>query len=114
MTNFYSLGGLALAQAQPGPQAGAPPIWANPLFMMGIIFAIIYFLIMRPQQKKQREHQNMLHNLRRGDKVVTLSGIHGTITALDEKIISLQVDDKVRIKMNRTSVAALSQDDLSS
>jgi preprotein translocase subunit YajC len=79
--------------------------------MMGIIFLIIYLLIMRPQQKKQREHQMMLRNLKRGDRVVTMSGMYGTISALDEKTIFLQVDDKVRIKMSRQSVSALSEED---
>jgi preprotein translocase subunit YajC len=79
--------------------------------MMTLIFGIIYFLIMRPQQKKQREHQRMLRELKRGDKVVTVSGIFGTVAALDEKTISLQVDEKVRIKMNRHSVSALSDED---
>lgn len=110
----YTMSGLAFAQASPGAQAptGIAQLLASPLVMMGVIFAIIYFLIMRPQQKKQREVQQMLRNLKKGDRVVTASGIYGTITALDEKIVSLQVDDKVRIKISRQSVAALSEEDL--
>jgi preprotein translocase subunit YajC len=52
----------------------------------------------------------MLRNLKRGDKVLTMSGIYGTIAAIDEKIISLQVDDKVRMKISRQSVSALSEE----
>ena len=106
--------GVALAQTQApaaGPQ-GVGQILGSPIVMMGVIFAIIYFLIMRPQQKKQREHQDLLRNLKKGDRVVTLSGIYGTINALDEKIISLQVDGKVRIKISRQSVSGLSEEDL--
>lgn len=113
MMFLSSFVGTAHAQA---PAGGAGPsgigqILASPLVMMGIIFFIIYMLIMRPQQKKQREHQQMLRNLKRGDKVVTMSGIYGTVAAIDEKTISLQVDEKVRIKMNRQSVSALSEED---
>ena len=107
----YSFAGTAFAQAPLGAQApsGIAQILGSPLVMMGIIFAIIYFLIMRPQQKKQREQQLMLRNLKRGDKVLTMSGIYGTIAAIDEKIISLQVDDKVRVRISRQSVSALSE-----
>jgi preprotein translocase subunit YajC len=113
MPFFYSFIGTAFAQAPSGgqPSSGIAQILASPLVMMGIIFAIIYFLIMRPQQKKQREHQLMLRNLKRGDKVVTMSGLYGTVAAIDEKIISLQVDEKVRVKMSRQSVSALSEED---
>lgn len=109
-----SLVGSAYAQTPAGGPAGPSgigQILASPLVMMGIIFLIIYLLIMRPQQKKQREHQMMLRNLKRGDRVVTMSGMYGTIAALDEKTIFLQVDDKVRIKMSRQSVSALSEED---
>jgi len=77
----------------------------GPFGMMIIIFAIIYLLIMRPQQKKQKEQAEMLRNLQKGDKVVTQSGIYGTIAQLDEKIIVLQVADKVQFKIGRWSVA---------
>jgi preprotein translocase subunit YajC len=113
---MFSLGtfiGTAYAQPSAGgtPASGIGTIISHPLFMMTLIFGIIYFLIMRPQQKKQREHQRMLRELKRGDKVVTVSGIFGTVAALDEKTVSLQVDEKVRIKMNRHSVSALSDED---
>jgi preprotein translocase subunit YajC len=78
--------------------------------MLGLIFAIIYFLIMRPQQKKQREHQQLLRALKKGDRVVTSGGMFGTIASLDEKEVSLQVDEKVRIKITRSSVAGLTSD----
>ena len=112
---MFSLGifiGTAYAQPSAGgtSASGIGTIISHPLFMMTLIFGIIYFLIMRPQQKKQREHQRMLRELKRGDKVVTVSGIFGTVAALDEKTVSLQVDEKVRIKMNRHSVSALSDE----
>lgn len=103
---------VAYAQSQPAAPSGQAPFWASPMFMMILIVGIIYFLIMRPQQKKQREHQMMLRSLKRGDRVVTMSGIYGTIANLDEKIVLLQVDDKTRIKVSRQSVSQLSEEDL--
>jgi len=70
-----------------------------------LIFVIIYFLIMRPQQKKQKQHQEMLRALQKGDRVVLQAGIYGTVTALDEKTVTLQVDERVRIKVGRWAVA---------
>jgi preprotein translocase subunit YajC len=90
------------AQQQPGGLLG---FLLGPFGMMIIIFAIIYLLIMRPQQKKQKQQQEMLRNLQKGDKVLTQAGIYGTIATIDEKVIGLQVDEKVRIKITRWSVA---------
>jgi preprotein translocase subunit YajC len=102
----------AQEQAQGGGPQEAVPFFANPLFMMIIIFGIIYFLIMRPQQKKQKEHQELLRNLAKGDRVMTMSGIYGTVANLDEKIVLLQVDDKVRIKVSRNSVSSITEEDI--
>jgi preprotein translocase subunit YajC len=77
----------------------------GPFGMMIIIFGIIYLMIMRPQQKKQKELAEMLRNLQVGDRVVTQSGIYGTIAKLDEKVIVLDAGEKVKIKIARWSVA---------
>ena len=100
------------AGAQPQPPGGIVGFLLGPFGMMIIIFTIIYFLIMRPQQKKQKQLQELLRNLQKGDKVVTQTGIYGTIAALDEKIVTLQVDDKVRIKVGRWSVSDKVTEDL--
>ena len=115
MPSVSSFTGLAFAQAAPAQgqaPSGIAQLLGSPLVMMGIIFAIIYFLIMRPQQKKQKEHQEMLRNLAKGDRVMTMSGIYGTVVNLDEKIVLLQVDDKVRLKVSRNSVSSLSEEDI--
>jgi len=90
------------AQQQP---TGILGFLLGPFGMMIIIFAIIYLLIMRPQQKKQKQQQEMLRNLQKGDKVLTQAGIYGTIAAIDEKVVTLQVDEKVRLRISRWSVA---------
>jgi len=75
-----------------------------PLILMFVIF---YFLLIRPQQKKAKEHQEMINNLKKGDKIVSGGGIHGVVTNLDEQTLTVEIADKVRVKMNRASVGAL-------
>lgn len=69
------------------------------------IFAIFYFLIIRPQQKKQKEHQEMVNNLKKNDEIVTAGGIHGTIVQVKDKTLGVRVDENTRIEIDRTSVA---------
>ncbi len=71
---------------------------------MIIMFMIFYFILIRPQQKKQQEQRKMLDDLKEGENVVTLSGIHGTIHKLRDDIVTLQIADNVRIKINRGSI----------
>ena len=105
-TSFLSIA-TAYAQGAGAQQAptGILGFLLGPFGMMIIIFGIIYLLIMRPQQKKQKELAEMLRNLQKGDKVITQGGMYGTIAQLDEKIIVLQVADKVQFKIARWSVA---------
>ena len=96
---------LAFAMA-PSPEAagqggGGLLSLLPPLIMMFLIF---YSILIRPQQKKQKEARKMLDELKEGQNVVTLSGIHGTIKKLKDDIVVLQIDNNVRIKINRTSI----------
>ncbi len=75
-----------------------------------ILFAIFYFLLIRPQQKKAKEHKNMLSNLKKGQRIVTSGGIYGTILSIDDTTISLEIAEKVKIKISRGNVAALITD----
>lgn len=72
-----------------------------------LMFVIFYFLLIRPQQKKAKEHQNMVNNLRKGDRVITSGGIYGEITALDDNTVTVEIADKVRVKVTRPSIAGL-------
>ncbi len=75
-----------------------------PLILMFVIF---YFLLIRPQQKKTKEHQQMVSALKKGNKVVTSGGIHGVITSTDEATVTLEVADKVEIKILRGNVSVI-------
>ncbi len=88
-----------------GGQAGGFTAFV-PLILMFVIF---YFLLIRPQQKKAKEHRNMVDSLKKGDRIITSGGIHGTIVSLDETIINLEISDGVKIKINRGNVGAAMQ-----
>ena len=75
-----------------------------PLILMFVIF---YFLLIRPQQKKQKEHRAMIDNLKVGDRIITGGSIHGRITAIGDDTLTVEIADKVRVKITRGSVAAL-------
>ena len=75
-----------------------------PLILMFVIF---YFLLIRPQQKKQKERREINNNLKKGDRIITAGGIYGTITGLTDSIITVEVADKLRIKVTRESVSTL-------
>jgi preprotein translocase subunit YajC len=71
------------------------------------IIAIFYLLIIRPQNKKQKETQKMLSALKKGDRVVTIGGIHGTITSVRETTVVVKVDDNTKIEFSRSAVSSI-------
>jgi preprotein translocase subunit YajC len=98
---------LFLAQQAASP--GAPPQpdllqTLLPFLFMGVIF---YFLLIRPQQKRQKQHQQLMANLKTGDRVVTSSGIHGLIANVKETTFLLKVADNVKIEIDKSAVAGI-------
>lgn len=75
------------------------------LFPILAIFVIFYFLLIRPQKEKEKEHQKMLSNLNKNDDIVTSSGIHGTIVNVKDKTVILRIDENVKIEVEKSSVA---------
>jgi preprotein translocase subunit YajC len=75
-----------------------------------LMFVIFYFILIRPQQKQVKRHKELIQNLKKGERIVTTGGIHGTITGLTENVITLEIADNVRIKVTRSAVAGLSRD----
>lgn len=73
----------------------------------GLIFIVMYFLIFRPQKKKEQETKRMLDALKKGDKVVTIGGIHGTVSSTKEKTVIVKVDDNTKIEFNRSAIATV-------
>ena len=103
--------GIAYAQgAAPAAGAGGMISQFMPLIL---IFAVFYFLLIRPQQKKAKQHQQFLTDLKKGDKVLTGGGVHGRITGLTDSTVTMEIAEGVRVKANRgsimTTVAAAEQ-----
>lgn len=74
------------------------------LLPMILVFVAFYFFLIRPQQKRQKERMQMLNNLKKGDKVVTIGGLHGTIVDLTEEKVTLKVNENTRLVFERSAV----------
>src|SRR5262247_2374138 len=80
--------------------AGAPPGGGA----QSMLLAIFYFLLLRPQQKQKQEREQMLASIKRGDRVVTTGGLHGTVTGLSEHTVTLRVADQVKLEFDRSAI----------
>jgi len=74
------------------------------------IIAIFYFFLIRPQNKKQKETEKMLSALKKGDKVVTIGGIHGVISSVKEKTVIVKIDDNCKVEFNRSAISGVESD----
>jgi preprotein translocase subunit YajC len=100
--------GLAYAMGTPpGGTAGGGQSAITSLIPLIIMFGIFYFLLIRPQQKKAKEHKALLEALKKGDKVVTAGGMHGKVSAVEESVVTLEVANGVNIKFNKGHIAAI-------
>ena len=97
---------LAHAMAQQG-EGGAQGFSA--FIPLILIFVIFYFLLMRPQQKKAKQQREFLNNLKAGDMVVTTGGLHGKIIGLTDKIVTMEIADRVQVKVSRSHVSGTSE-----
>jgi preprotein translocase subunit YajC len=100
---------LGLAFAMGTPPGGAGAAGGAPAYMqfipLVVMFAIFYFLLIRPQQKKAKEHKALLESIKKGDKVVTAGGMHGKVTSLDDKVVTLEISNGVNVKFNKGFIA---------
>ncbi len=105
--------GVAHAMGSSGSGGGAAGGGLGGLAQLApllLMFVIFYFLLIRPQQKQAKKHQEFLKALKVGDKVITTGGLYGQITGLTDQAITLEIADKVRVKVARNGVAASAQD----
>lgn len=95
--------------AQTAAPAGAPPQpGALGMFLpFALMFAVVYFLIIRPQQKKMKEHQSLLEKIQQGDQIVTSGGIFGKVAGVNDKVLTVEISDGVKIKMMKSQVASV-------
>jgi len=90
-----------------GPARDGEPNPMASLVMMGLIFAVFYFVLILPMRRKQKKLESLVKELKTGDKVVLNSGIFGTIVGVDDEAFQLRIDDKTRIKVLKSAVAGL-------
>ncbi|MFE0501858.1 preprotein translocase subunit YajC [Lysobacter soli] len=95
---------ISPAYAQAAPQPGAGGFGMSLLFPI-LLIAVMYFLMIRPQMKRQKEHRAMLEKLSKGDEVITNGGIAGTVSDIGENFITVEIADNVRIRVQKGAIA---------
>ena len=96
---------VAYAMDQPGGQGGGDVNTLVQLLPMVLIFAVFYLLLIRPQQKKAKEHKQMLENLKKGDTVITQGGIYGRVVSIEDQVVYLEIAKDVKVKLVRGNIA---------
>jgi preprotein translocase subunit YajC len=79
----------------------------NSIILMVLMFGIFYFLLIRPQQKKAKEHKALLEALQKGDQIITAGGVHGKITAIDDTVVVVEVATGVNIRISKGYIATV-------
>jgi preprotein translocase subunit YajC len=99
--------GYLLMGAQPGAQGGAGGGFVSMFLFMGLIILVMYFFMIRPQQKRQKEHQRMLSDLKKGDRVVTTGGMYATVFGFsdDQNKVILKISDEVKMEFLKSAIA---------
>lgn len=103
-TNAYAMAGGGEQQAGGTGMEG--------IIMLVVMFAIFYLLLIRPQQKRAKQHKELIESLKAGDQVVTAGGIHGKVVAVQDDLVTMEIASNVRIKINRSSVVGTKTDPL--
>lgn len=98
---------LAYAMGQSPGSGGGMGSVATQLLFFAAIFAIFYFLLIRPQQKQRKEREVLLAAVKKGDRVVTTSGIHGTVVGLNEHTVTLKVADQLKLELDRAAIGRI-------
>ncbi len=96
--------GVAYAQTAPGAAGPSPIVSVMPIALM---FVVLYFLLVRPQQKRTRDHETMIENLKRNDEIVTSGGIYGRIQSIADKVLVVEIAPNVRVRVERAQVASV-------
>ncbi len=100
---LYAYGMTGQTQGE-GSGGGSP---MSLIFMIIAIFAVMYFLMIRPQQKQKKQHQSMLSQLSKGDKIVTSGGMHATVVGVKDNTVIIKIADNVKVEVNRSSISQI-------
>jgi preprotein translocase subunit YajC len=101
--------GLIYAMAPSGGQGGGDSLGFLGFFPIIACIFLFYLLILRPQHKKQKEHQEKLNRINKGDRIITTSGIYGTVVGIEDDKIQVRIADKVKVDMLKSAVATILQ-----
>lgn len=104
--HLVSLSSYFLQDASPTGGFGGDAL-INYLLMIGLIFLVFYFLVFRPERKRKASLQTMINELKAGDKIVTIGGIHGTVSGVTDKTVVLRVSEQVKIEISRQAVGTV-------
>lgn len=96
--------GLALAQTAPSGDGGGGGLIGF-FLPLAAMFLLLYALVIRPQSRQQKEHKKMLGEIQRGDQVVTSGGLHGRVTGIADDVLTIEIADQVRARIDKSSVA---------
>ena len=105
--NYAYAADLAFAASSPPGGSGGSSALLTQVVFFAAIFAIFYFLLIRPQQRQKRDREQMLSAVKKGDRVVTSSGMHGTVTGLNEHTVTLRVADQVKLEFDRSAIGRI-------
>lgn len=101
---------LALMAASPATGSSSASMMTS-LFTFGLVIAIFYFMFIRPQRKRDKEAKEMLSAMKKGDRVVTIGGIHGTIVTVKDNTVVVKVDDSTRIEFSKNAISTVTARD---
>ena len=99
----------AMGQSGAGAEGGAGGLLATPFVPIILMLAVMWFFLIRPQQKKQKDHRNMISALKKGDRIITSGGLYGRVTGVAESALTVEIADKVRVKVSRGHIAGVVQ-----
>jgi preprotein translocase subunit YajC len=98
------MAGLAYAQGA-GAAAGPSPLVS--MMPIALMFIVLYFLLIRPQQKRTRDHEAMIETLKRNDEIVTSGGLYGRVQSIADKVLVVEIAPNVRVRVDRAQVASV-------
>lgn len=111
MISFFSVFALASPVLAQTPQGGGSPggLFGNPMIFMVLMFVLMYFILIRPQRQRQKQHEELIRNVKAGDHVVTSGGVHGIIASLKDKTVMVRIADNVRVELDRAAIASITK-----
>ena len=109
MISLFTHHALVLAQAAPAGAAPAGGLLGNPIMMFVIMIVMMYFIAIRPQQKRAKEHQALIAGAKVQDHVIMESGVHGIITSIKDRTVMVKIADNVKVEFERVKIAAVTK-----